>query len=180
MDPSSPFLIQAIVEGSEEAFDLLFRQYYAPLCVIGESWVQDEDTARCIVQECFIKFWEKRHEAARIGNLYGYLAHMVRNRCIDHLRQQETERRVKEALPRDTGRGPVTEEQVMADELTVRIGKAIEQLPPRCRTAFVLSRREGLTYPQIAEKMGISLKGVEALIARALKSLREELSDYFR
>ena len=64
------------------------------------------------------------------------------------------------------------------DEFEEKLVVVLSNLPERCRIAFEYSRFENLTYPEIAEKMGISVKAVEALISRALKTLRIELKEY--
>jgi RNA polymerase sigma-70 factor (ECF subfamily) len=177
MDLPDDFLIKQIAKGDEEAFNYIFRKFYTPLCVLGESLVKDDDLAQSIVQECFIRFWEKHQEAEKIKNIYAYMAYMVRNKCVDHLRQIEAEKRLRQNLS-GIHVTEATEESVVANELVLRFTEAVEKLPSRCRTAFEYSRYRGLKYPQIADQMGISTKAVEALIIRALKILRKELSDY--
>ena len=101
---------------------------------------------------------------------------MIRNRCIDHLREQKRNHQVPIANQADFPESD-TEEKIDATDLGSQIWLSIAKLPDRCRIAFEYSRIDELTYPQIAHKMGISTKAVEALVTRALKVLRANLVD---
>ena len=165
------FLFTQMKLGKEDAFDFIFRKYYKILTIHAIRIVHDQDSAQSLVQDCFVKFWEKRNELQNIEDLYSYLFFMVRNRCIDFLRENHRAQNVPINNQTDF---PVseTEEAIDAKDLSNKLWQTITLLPDRCRTAFEYSRKDGLTYPQIALKMGITQKAVEALIARALKSLR--------
>ena len=132
---------------------------------------------KALVQNCFIRFWEKRDEVEKIENLYSYLYFMMRNQCVDHLRERRRSHTVPITIQAEFLEC-VTEETIDANDLSTHLWQAITRLPERCRLAFEYSRIEGLTYSQIASKMGITLKGVEALISRALKLLRANLVDF--
>ena len=101
---------------------------------------------------------------------------MVRNRCIDHLRELKRTPQVPITNHADIPESD-TEEKIDATDLGSQIWLSIAKLPDRCRIAFEYSRIDELTYPQIANKMGISTKAVEALVSRALKALRANLVD---
>ncbi|WP_347840601.1 RNA polymerase sigma-70 factor [uncultured Draconibacterium sp.] len=171
------FLLSELQHGQGNAFDFIFRKYYKRLCIQANLHVKDLDKSQSLVQECFIKLWENRSSASEIKNLSAYLSFMVRNKCIDYLRghkdfelldgEMENEKTVNS-----------TEEQLLSKDFEEKLLAALEILPDRSREAFIYSRMEGLTYKEIAEKMKISNKAVEALIARALRILRVELKDY--
>jgi RNA polymerase sigma-70 factor (ECF subfamily) len=135
------------------------------------------DTAQSLVQDCFIRFWEKRLELSTVEDLHSYLFFMVRNRCIDHLRQQKRTHQLSFSNQINFLENAV-DEKFDADELSSRLWEEVAKLPERCRMAFEYSRIDGFTYFQIAQKMGISDKAVEALISRALKILRSKLIDF--
>ena len=175
-EENDQFLFTLMHQGQEEAFDFIFRKYYKVLTIQAIRYVHDQDNAQSLVQDCFIRFWEKRQEILNIESLYSYLFFMVRNRCIDHIREMKRSRQVSfanqtEFLEYDT------EETIDANDLSFHLWKEIAKLPDRSRTAFEFSRIDGLTYAQIALKMGITQKAVEALVSRALRSLRENLVD---
>ncbi|MDX8340681.1 RNA polymerase sigma-70 factor [Draconibacterium sp. IB214405] len=172
------FLLAELARGQERAFDFIFRKYYKALCAQANVYVKDIDTAQGIVQESFIKLWGKREEAESIKNLPSYLTSMVRNQCIDYMRKVNVLNKTHQqgALTGDAEN--TTENLVLAHEFEEKLVVALANLPERCRIAFEYSRFENLKYPEIAEKMGISVKAVEALISRALKTLRTDLKDY--
>jgi len=173
---SDPFLYTQVLLGKEEAFDFIFRKYYKILVVQAIRFVHDQDSAQSLVQDCFVRFWEKRRELTNVEDIHSYLFFMVRNRCIDHLRELKRTPQVPITNHADIPESD-TEEKIDATDLGSQIWLSIAKLPDRCRIAFEYSRIDELTYPQIANKMGISTKAVEALVSRALKALRANLVD---
>lgn len=176
-DDSDRFLFTQVLLGKEEAFDFIFRKYYKVLTVQAIRFVHDQDTAQSLVQDCFIRFWEKRMQLSNVEDLYSYLFFMVRNRCIDHLREQKRTHQVPITDQSDFLEYEA-EEKIDANDLSAHLWLSIAKLPDRCRMAFEYSRIDGLTYPQIARKMEISHKAVEALVSRSLKLLRANLVDF--
>jgi len=175
---NNSFLLAELAKGHERAFDYIFRKYYKALCAQATVYVKDLDAAQGIVQEAFIKFWGKREQAESIKNLASYLTSMVRNQSIDYLRKVSVRDKThQQELLKDDSEN-TTEQLLMAREFEEKLIVALSNLPERCRIAFEYSRFEDLTYPEIAEKMGISVKAVEALMSRSLKVLRKELKDY--
>ncbi len=175
-EDNDQFLFAQMHLGKEESFDFIFRKYYKVLVVQAIRFVHDQDSAQSLVQDCFIRFWEKRRELSGVGNLYSYLFFMVRNRCIDHLREQHRNNHFLITSQADIPEY-IAEEKIDANDLSSHLWHEIAKLPDRSRKAFEYSRIDGLTYQQIAKKMGISNKAVEALVSRALKSLRTNLID---
>lgn len=171
------FLLIALKEGQEAAFDFIFRKYYKALCAQANAHVNDLDLAQSLVQDCFIKLWEKRSQSTAIENLSSYLSFMVRNQCIDYLRKQKRLTTFGDESHDQTD-DQYSDALLISHEFEEKMVQALALLPERCRIAFEYSRFEGLTYPEIAEKMGISVKAVEALLSRSLKILRVELKDY--
>jgi len=174
---SDQFIKQQISSGKEEVFDFIFRKYYKSLCAQAVLYVKDKDLAQEIVQECFIRFWEKRSELEEVRKLSTFLSFMVRNRAIDFLRKEKAEKNVVESLQYQH-QNDSADNLAISHEFEEIMMEAILKLPDRCREAFEYSRFEGLTYGQIADKMGISQKAVEALIGRSLKLLRSDLIEY--
>ena len=171
------FLFAQIRLGKEEAFDYIFRKYYKTLVIHASRYVHVQDTAQSLVQDCFVKFWEKRLELTNIEDIHSYLFFMVRNKCIDHLRENKQRRQIPIGERSEFTDNEVVE-KIDADDLSTHLWQTIACLPERCRLAFEYSRIDGLTYFQIAQKMGISDKAVEALISRGLKILRSKLVDF--
>lgn len=175
-DYPNDYLLSELQNGEERAFDFIFRKYYKSLCTQAVAYVSDLDIAQSQVQECFIKLWEKRMAASSIENIASYLTLMVRNQCIDYLRKSKSIGKLYHVNIEDTD--DTTDNTVLYREFEEKLVVALASLPERSRIAFEYSRFDGLSYPQIAEKMGITVKAVEALVSRALKLLRVELKDY--
>ena len=175
-DDSDLFLLTQLKQGREEAFDFIFRKYYKILTIQAMRIVKDQDTAQSLVQDCFVRFWEKQNGVQNITDLYSYLYFMVRNRCIDNIREEKRLQYVPLTNQTDIAECE-TEADIENKDLNSHIWQAIAKLPIRCHKAFEYSRIDGLTYPQIAKEMGITPKAVEALISRALKLLRANLTD---
>lgn len=175
---SDEFLISELQNGQEGAFDYIFRKYYENLCLKARTYVFDMSMAQSLVQDCFVKLWVNRLEAHKIKNLSAYLSFMVRNRCIDHIRKMESLKRLHTNITHEEVVETNVENSLIFSEFEQKLMHKITLLPKRSRLAFQYSRFDNLTYREIAEKMEISNKAVEALITRALKILRKDLQVY--
>lgn len=178
-DISSPdsILLEEIKNGNPKAFDVIFKKYYNNLCRFAFFLIHDADMSQCLVQNVFIKLWERRFVSEPIKNVAAYLTSMVKNQCSDYLKEQ----RIRDlTLQKNNINEPdnSTEEEIFSRNFEECLVIALSKLPPRCRLAFEFSRFENLTNKEIAEKMDISVKGVEALIGRSLKTLRFELKEF--
>ena len=169
----------AIRNGNERAFEAVFRQYYAPLCRYACQLVTDSDEAEEEVQAMFLSVWEKRGGLYITVSLKSYLYRAVHNRCLNRIKHASV-RDEHRAHTRYLGEGTVESpmQTLIGDELADQIRRAIQKLPEQCRLAFTLSRYEELTYGEIADQLGLSIKTVENQIGKALRILRTELSDY--
>lgn len=176
---SSPdnMLVNKLNEGSSQAFDLIFRRYYDNLCRFAFGILGDADLVQSLVQNAFIKLWERRFVSGEIRNLAAYLVMMVKNQIFDYIKDQRNQERVLKRNKQGTV-DESTENEILLKNFEENLVTALSKLPERCRLAFELSRFENLTNKEIAGKMNISVKGVEALIGRSLKILRTELKEF--
>jgi len=165
----------------KQEFEEVFRLYFIPLSHFAQKFVVDLDTAKDIVHEVFIKIWEKREEIDWNKSIKSYLFTAVHNRSLNYLRDSK-----KQAFT-DFDAELLKEEKVFkeenfleAEELSVQINKALAKLPEKCREVFMLNRFEDLKYAQVAEKLNISIKTVEAQMSKALRILKEELIQYLK
>jgi RNA polymerase sigma-70 factor (ECF subfamily) len=137
------------------------------------------DTSEEVVQEVMFKIWNLREKLVIDSSLKSYLFRAVRNGCMNVLKHQKIRdeyRASRESDPIENQRSQ--EDEMIVTELETRIREAIDSLPLERRKVFILSRYDGLTYNQIADKLNISVKTVENQMGKALRSLREELADY--
>ena len=176
-EDNQQFILNELQMGNERAFNFIFIEYYKPLSQFSYSFIKDQDKAESLVQEIFIKIWEKRESLSHIDNILSYMMGMVRNISLDYLRKEKVNLKVfLKVQPEESVN--TTEEELSKNEFEEKLLKSMLKLPERCRIAFELSRFDNLTNKEIAEQMKISVKGVEALIGRSLKILRNELEDF--
>lgn len=131
--------------------------------------VEDADVAEDLVAESFSKVWQKIIEGAEFENFKSYMYMTVRNTCLLYLRHKKDTETI-ENVP------DITEESIDTSERDAKIWKAIDELPPKCREIFLLSKRDGLSNDEIAEELGISIKTVKNQMTKAFSRLREALS----
>lgn len=167
-----------------EAFEAIFRRYYEQLCLYAEGRLQSPDMARDAVQDVFVAIWKHKDSCRGCDSLRAYLFTAARNRVLKLLRHRNVVSRTRTRMTleqRSPGHGaaPDTPEELIgAKELAAAVERIIRKLPERSREAYLLHRRDGLSYAEIAAVMGVSERTVENHIARALRGFRDGLSDW--
>ena len=163
------------------AFEHLFKTFFPGLVLFALKYVPDQDTAKEIVHNVFINLWEKRESVDTSTSLKSYLFKSVHNRSLNHIRDRKKFDSDETLLERlDSDAYADASDHLEEQELEQKILDALQSLPERCREVFMLNRFDGLKYAEIAEKLGISVKTVEAQMSKALKILREQLVDYLK
>ncbi len=150
-------------------FDSFFRNMYLPLGMYALRILDDAQSAEDIVEDSFIKAWQLIEEGKEFEDFKSYMYRMVRNACLSFIRNRK-EMVGLEFLPE------ADEETIDTSERDALIWKAIDELPEKCREVFLLSKRDGLSNEEIAERMGISIKTVKNQMTKAFARLRESLS----
>lgn len=178
MNESEQQWVSRIRSGDRQAFKEMFYAYYPRLCAFAAEYLGSRDRARDIVQEVFLRIWERRRQWELHGALKSYLYQAVRNRALNAMRQQDTQRRAYDALQEHTSASTLrtAEDRVYYHQLSEAVRRAVEQLPTRRRMVFLLHRKHGFTYAEIAQIMDITSKTVENQMGRALKFLRTHLA----
>jgi RNA polymerase sigma-70 factor, ECF subfamily len=169
-------LVESIKNSNQGVFELVFNFYYSGLVVYADHIINNTVVSEDIVQSIFMKLWETR-ETIEIRSLRSYFIQCVKNRCIDHLRNQQVKYRFDNRIPEEI-QFVRDEDFWTKTELNELIEQSVENLPPRCREIFRMSRYENLKIADIADKLGISKRTVETQISKALKVLRIKLVDY--
>ncbi len=163
-----------------KTFEQIFKTHFNSLCLFSRKYIHDTDVCKEIVHNVFVNIWEKRSTIDLGKNVKSYLFAAVYSRCMNYIRDQKkfdgNASEHIEVLNKVDDHD--IEEKMAETELENRINGAIQTLPEKCREVFQLNRIEGLKYREIAEKLGISIKTVENQVSKALKVLRENLSDY--
>ncbi|MFC4097297.1 RNA polymerase sigma factor [Euzebyella saccharophila] len=165
---------QALREGDHKALEYLMDSYHHRLCVYVYSLTHDQDSAKDIVQNVFIKLWEQKDRLMHVESLRSFLYKSVYNGFLNHLR---SERRMLTIEEKHMERlyQIIEEDQELVEKQIVLIRTEIQNLPPKCRETFMLSKGEGLTNIEIANFMNVSLKTVENQMSKAFKILRKKL-----
>jgi RNA polymerase sigma-70 factor (ECF subfamily) len=149
------------------------------------SIVGNQEDAREVVQEVFLKVWELGTAWQPTRSLKLYLYRAVRNQSLNHKRRDWSHHHVRQLHQSAEAEQVVTPESdaledVHQKELAAAIQTAIDELPERRRITYLLHRRHGLTYAEIAEIMHVSPKTVGNQLTEALKYLRERLTPFYR
>lgn len=150
-------------------FDDLFKLFYRPLCLYALHYIADYQKVEDIVQECFLSLWQKR---SAVTEHRAYLYASVRNRCLDELHKTLKNRSLADS-DIENFYSEESDSIMQDDSVTeAEIWTAIDSLPDRCREIFLLSKRDGLKYEEIARELSISVNTVRNQISKALRILQ--------
>lgn len=161
----------------ELAFEALYKRYYIRLFRFCFSIIHVKEPAEEIVNDVFLKLWQKRDAQPPISNPGLYLYISVKNRALNYLRDNAS-LHIEELSERCDAfiRFEATPESLLVDaEALQRVRAAINQLPPRCRLILSLVKEDGLKQKEVAQLLDLSIKTVEAQLAIALKKLTSML-----
>jgi len=160
-------------------FERFFKEKYRTFCLLACRYVKEIETSEEVVQDVFVRIWERRDQIIVKGTLAAYIATSIKNQCLNYLKHQSiVEHFEKTEVLKNTIDPTETEEEMGDFELETAIINAIAELPTQRQKIFRLSRVDGLKYYEIAERLGLSVKTVEAQMGKALKQLRIKLKDY--
>ncbi len=162
-------------------FENLFKMYYDNLCRFAVSYTKNNEEAEEIVQNTFYKIWEKRKILKIKTSIKSYLFSSVRNNCLQNIKHRDVVRKHQEHVNTEhnsLGINPF--EELIYSETYEIFKKTLNLLPERRSKIFKMSRFEGLKYREIAEKLSISIKTVEANMSKALKQFRISFNNYNR
>lgn len=172
----------AILLSQLGSFELLFRQHYPFVCQVVYKYVADRSKVEDIAQEIFAELWIKKDVIQIHTSIGSYLRRMAITRALNYIRDTKKynwdELDMTSEVIRESISGHASAlDRLEESELRIRIQKAINQLPEKCRIVFLLSRHDELTYAEISRQLNISIKTVENQIGKALKLLRSALDD---
>lgn len=170
-------LIEKIIKGDVYAFESLFRQQYSPLCNYALRYVQSKEVSEEIIQELFYKLWKTRKNLSIDLNVDAYLFKATYRNCMEYIRNKKTQLKHQKQIFEQSDH-KLNPKEAEVREINELVSQTLNQLPYRTLQIFKLSRYEGLKYKEIAERLSISIKTVEANMAKALKLFRSNLKDY--
>lgn len=178
MDLHNEQLIPLLLSGDEATFEKVYKHFLRPLHVYAISMLKDEDTAKGMVQNIFLKLWERKERLDFTGSIQAYLYGAVYHECLNYLRHEKVKAGHRDHVIYTMKDKEHTDSGIELLDLQEKLHAALNGLPEKCRTVFQLSRFEELKYKEIADRLGISVKTVEAQMGKALKILRFKLIDY--
>jgi RNA polymerase sigma-70 factor (ECF subfamily) len=187
MSEKDTHLIKKIIDGENNAFAFVYKNHYNRLYAFANSYLHDEFIACNIVQDAFMALWENRHKLNPDTNLPSYLLTIIKNNSLNHLNHLKTRLKAEENIQQHYLKqleikcltlNACNPDQLFKTDVEEIISRTMESMPEKTREAIHLSRNLGLSNKDIAQKLGITVKGVEFHITKALKIFRENLSDY--
>lgn len=170
-------LLAALKMDSHEAFVQIFRRYYPDLVFFVTRFIPDMETCEDIVQEAFIKIWANRKFLEIRTSLKTYLVSLVQNLALNEIKHRKVKTLYRNmyhemimSLPAD--------EHILYTELNDAVENLFSQLDPEVLETYMLSRSHHLKYTEIAKKLNISVRTVEARISKTIRFLQSNLKDY--
>lgn len=169
-------ILRAIQQGDHQAFQELFNSHFDGLLGYGIQLTADREISRELVQDIFINLWNNRHKLKVKTTLKTYLFSSMHHRALNWIRHGKIETLYRQQRLGDLLSGYIPPPEV-SPFLADYINQAIERLPVRSRMVFNYTQIEELSYKETASRMGISIRTVENLLARARKLLRHALKN---
>lgn len=167
--------IHALKSGESKAYNILVDLYHHKLCVYAFTLIHDQNAAEDIVQNVFICTWKNRERLKTNCEIKHFLYKSVYNEFINEYRKQKKivplEQKYIDALSTTLE----AKNEYDLDRKIKLIKREIENLPPKCKEIFILSKQEGLTNQEIAKYKQVSIKSVEAHITKAFHILRASI-----
>jgi RNA polymerase sigma-70 factor (ECF subfamily) len=171
--------LRKIRKGDIASFEALFHRYYSGLCGYAESLLGLKEVAEEVVQDVFFNIWKNRETLLIRHSLQSYLYRSAYNNSMMYLRKMRRELFMDDlSRPETIMDEPDPSQILQLDEVSSLITRTLDGLPERTREIFRLNRQEGLKYREIAIRLSISEKTVEANMGRALKALRSNMEKY--
>jgi RNA polymerase sigma-70 factor (family 1) len=167
-------LVALLRLGEDAALSELYRRYWQPLYISVNNILKDRQPSEDIIQEIFIKLWDKRETIEIQISMKAYLFASCRYEVFRLIRSQKVSVDIFDDL-QERLQEPSAYGSLEHKELIQQINSIVEQLPEKCKEVYKLSREENLSHKEIAERLNISTKTVENHITRALTQLRSSL-----
>ena len=158
-------------------FDTLYLGSYRGLGAYASRFV-GIDEAEEIVQDTMMWLWDNKQTLIPGKSIKALLLRIVHNKALNRIKHNNVLSRVHQQIEYNLREQFDSPDMYLSTELTELLERALEKLPNNLREVFILSRVERLSYKEIAERLGITVKAVDNRLSRTMKILREELKDY--
>ena len=171
-------LLKKMKAGDESALEFFFKKNVDFLYFHALGFVHDQSVAQDIIQEVFIKFWEKRSQLEISFSVSAYLNQAVVNACKNHLEYISVRQRYANKYRQNFDEEELEYDIEELERLRLRLHRFIDSLPDKCREIFILACVEGLKYREVAEQLGVSVNTVKTQVKVAYQRLRTEFDSH--
>lgn len=180
-------LITGLQKGNKATFDFLFRSYYSGLCSYANNYLKSPDISEEIVQEVFVRLWEKHSKILIHTSIRAYLYQSVFNGCMNYIKSVQSSgfKHVdledisirNELLSMDMADAEFS--RIFSEEVDRGLESAISDLPDQCREIFRMCRMDNLSYKEIANLLNVSKSTVKTQMSRAMNRILRQMEKYF-
>ena len=172
-------LVRELKQGNEKAFIQLYETYKDVIYAYSLKLLKSQANAEEILQDVFMKVWQKRETLDTSLSFKSYLYTIARNKCFDFLEKAANNSKLRETLFYQSQKSFVPADLKLIESDFEKIKEeAYNTLPSKRREIFVLSRENGMTYDEIGEQLGISTSTVKTQMSKALESMRSFLREH--
>ncbi len=180
METTDQYICELLASDNKQGMNLLFKKYFESLVIWADTFLDDMDMSKDLVQDFFVKIWRKKiYKNWNSEKLPSYLHVSVKNLAYNKLKKNDVLRHAEEIENFDR---MYEEYQSNKEEIAQRIHDEIEKLPKRGREVIKCIYVRGMKYQEAADELSVSLSTVKTLLVRSLKTLRmntEKFGDYF-
>lgn len=167
--------MQRLATGDEGAFTAIFRQYYPRLVSFTVKITKTEHLAEEIVQEVFLRLWKRREEFRQSNYIGSWLYRVASNLAFDFLKKAASENKLLDYYRHRPDEFGDSTADLEAKETNALVHDTVEDLPPQQKRVYRLSREEGLSHQEIADRLQISPNTVKNHLSKALQAIRNVL-----
>lgn len=170
--------ITELTNSNESSLEVLFNYYYPRLYHFSKSFLKIETGIDDILQEVFLKVWQNRKQITSVSTFNAYIFTITKNLLLNEIRRRLNNEKIKDNLQKlSIAEEYRTFDDVEYNDLKVKIENIVNELPERQKEVYNLSREEGLSHKEIAEKLGISPKTVEYHITQSISFLKKKIKE---
>lgn len=171
-------LVELLKKGDHKAFEEIYNKYWEKLYSVAFSWTHCKETSKELVQDLFLKLWDKRENLEIYKSLNSYVYSFIKYLIYNHLDSKKVKEKHLTSIKSDQNFDYSTDQKLSFDELYGLLDVQINNLPEKTKNVFQLSRQQNLTNKEIAKKLDISEKTVEFHVTKSLKKIKTGIKDY--
>ena len=171
-------LVELLKKGDHKAFEKIYLNYWEKLYSVAYKWTNCRETSKELVQDLFLKLWDKRETLHIYRSLNSYIFSFIKYLIYNHLDSQKVKDKHLASLRPENNLEYTTDQKLSFDELYQLLDVEIGNLPEKTKNVFQLSRQHNLSNKEIAQKLEISEKTVEFHLTKSIKRIKSGIKDY--